>query len=603
MARIEEGIFRNWANGDRMSPDDYKREREILRVAINDIDANVGILQPVSIEGIKNEINTAKGDELSLDARFTKTETNIGDISQIEQSNIIDALKDKEQKLVTVNEQLATIGNQMKEQENLLDTVKSKFLPNKVSKFQQNFHLNPVDGFMNDIQSAFFRNGEWHFYFLFNKDFKHGGNGTEWYHVTTKDWVSFENHGVAIPKYTTPQGDVASGTIYEDYDNTLGFGMNAVIAYLTSYGNAGQTTNIWYSNDNGFTFKPYKFNPIQNNPTGSADFRDPYVFRIDGIFYMYLAEGGKFGIYKSTNGINFSYLHSIMIGGLGLLECPNLFLMDVDGDPNHKRWVLFFGANGGDEVSTGTYYISGMTTNGVFTPETPAKRLDSGPDYYGAKIFTKEDDNPNDVLLSTAWIGNWGYTTKVPFEGFGGSMSLCRELRLKSHDGYTIETKLLPSFRDYLSNAVTGYAIDINNDRRILPFLNGEKFYLKAIFRKKDNPITSKFGVVIRGENYTTTWTYNPPNQQYDVSRECNDFPNNSIFDKKRFVNLPFNGEWMEVHFVVDSTSVEIVLPDDTIYTMAKYGTVGKEDILLYCDGECIVDYEYYDILKTAQGE
>src|SRR5690554_1269762 len=36
MARIPESIFQNWFNGNKIHAEDYKKEREILRKAIND---------------------------------------------------------------------------------------------------------------------------------------------------------------------------------------------------------------------------------------------------------------------------------------------------------------------------------------------------------------------------------------------------------------------------------------------------------------------------------------------------------------------------------------------------------------------------------------
>lgn len=107
MARIDEGMFKNWANGDRMNPDDYKRERELLRAAVNDVDDKVQLLDPQNVEGIKNEIEMAKGDASSLEERFVKNEDNIGDVSQIEQTNIVDALKDKDEKLTDINNELS----------------------------------------------------------------------------------------------------------------------------------------------------------------------------------------------------------------------------------------------------------------------------------------------------------------------------------------------------------------------------------------------------------------------------------------------------------------------------------------------------------------
>ena len=51
-----------------------------------------------------------------------------------------------------------------------------------IGAYHQNYHLNSKSGFMNDIQSIFYdqNSKEYRLYYLHNKDFKIGGNGTEW---------------------------------------------------------------------------------------------------------------------------------------------------------------------------------------------------------------------------------------------------------------------------------------------------------------------------------------------------------------------------------------------------------------------------------------
>lgn len=289
-------------------------------------------------------------------------------------------------------------------------------------KYAQCFHITPKDGFMNDIQTAFFRNGVWHVYFLYNKDFATGGNGTEWYHATTTDWIKFDHHGVAIEKYKDTWGDIATGCIFEDKDNKLGYGSNAVAAYVTRYGEA-QTTHLFISTDDGYSFKSYENNPIQHNPGNNADFRDPFVFVQDNVFYMYLAEHEKFGIYKSDNGKDFTYVSGINIENHGLVECPTLLEMKVYGKEETK-WVFCFGSNNW-ALSTGMHYQVGKLESGVFISETEIRRLDYGPDFYAGKMFYLEEGN-KEVAMAIAWMGNWEYSKEVPHCGSVGCMSLPR---------------------------------------------------------------------------------------------------------------------------------------------------------------------------------
>ncbi len=56
MAQIDEGVFRDWQNNDKILAEDYKREREILRVAVNDTNDKLDLIQPERFEAVKETI-------------------------------------------------------------------------------------------------------------------------------------------------------------------------------------------------------------------------------------------------------------------------------------------------------------------------------------------------------------------------------------------------------------------------------------------------------------------------------------------------------------------------------------------------------------------
>ena len=313
----------------------------------------------------------------------------------------------------------------------------------------------PDEGFLNDVQGAFFRNGLWHLYFLYNSDARYdasgnqvGGNGSEWYHVTTADWVQWNYEGVAIHKYKTEWGDVASGSIYVDSDNSFGKGEDAIIVFATAYcGDKGQNVMGYYSTDNGYNFLPLKTDPIiKHVGDAKTDFRDPYLFKVNNTWILYMAEGDKFGIYTASSPLGeYRYVDGYYAPNV-LLECPALFELDVNQDPNNKKWVLFYGGNGGKDSTTGTYASVGyLTDKYVFKPEHENIRVDYGPDYYRAKMFLNETKDSS-YVLGNAWMGNWSYATRVPNDGRFGSISLTRKISLfKANNKYYLKNEGLDS--------------------------------------------------------------------------------------------------------------------------------------------------------------
>lgn len=468
----------------------------------------------------------------------------------------------------------------------------------RLDKFANNWHLNnPVGTFMNDIQSGFFRNGVWHIYYLYNADFSWGGNGSEWYHVTTTDWVKFHNEGVAIPKYKTSWGDIASGTIWEDTQNTMGLGSKAIFAMATGYGgDKGQNTMLYISVDDGYTFKPFKDTPIMAHPANQEDFRDPYVFNINGKFIVYHAENNKFGVY-TANRIDGPYTY---VGSYNapnpLLECPNLFDMNNNGNPNNKKWVLFYGGNE-DKYGTGTYASVGhLNDNFVFVAEQENIRVDYGTDFYAAKPFKDGTySDPNDHLLCFGWAGNWGYVGDVPKESRGGvGATSARRLTLTQTNGiYEIKTDMVGVF-DYLSNPVIGYELNTGID---LPAFEGDSFYLKLKF-KNVSEYKSLIYIKFTGNEYDATFSFDLNDNTCNVHRYNSSFTNNDNFSKDR--KFPFRSTvdedlWLE--FFVDRSLIEFMSPMRSIYTMAKFPNGrSREKITVNSSFGLKFDYEYYQI-------
>ncbi|KAK9427109.1 hypothetical protein V1505DRAFT_381301 [Lipomyces doorenjongii] len=58
---------------------------------------------------------------------------------------------------------------------------------------------------------------------------------------------------------------------------------------------------------------------------------------------MALAEGNKIGFYTSSNLKTWTYISGFFPQvDLGVLECPDLYQLDVDGDATKRTWVSIF---------------------------------------------------------------------------------------------------------------------------------------------------------------------------------------------------------------------------------------------------------------------
>ena len=334
--------------------------------------------------------------------------------------------------------------------------------PHDANPWRPAVHLAPSSGWMNDVQRPVWADGEWHLYNLVNGDYPEG-NGTSWQHATSDDLVHWEPRGTAIEKYHNGLGDVESGSVVVDEHDTAGFGAGTLVAIATQQLDGVQRQSLFYSRDGGDTFTSYDGNPVLDNP-GSGDFRDPKVIWDESRrqWVMALAEGDKIGFYSSPDLKTWTYLSDFQRDDLGTLECPDLFPMAVDGDPNRIRWVLAASANGsGYGRSTGYAYWVGDWDGTGFTPDDASPQwLDQGDDFYAAVTWPDSRATAAAQLqqrYAIGWMNNWAYADEVPgVPSKGGFNSLVRSIRLEDVDGRSTLTSRLADDAGQGVEPVTG---------------------------------------------------------------------------------------------------------------------------------------------------
>jgi len=450
-------------------------------------------------------------------------------------------------------------------------------------------HMTPEKNWMNDPQKPFFLDGLWHYYYLYNADHP-AGNGTAWYHSTSTDLVRWEDQGVAIDKYSNGLGDIWTGTAVVDSDDTAGFGAGAVIALVTQQVDGVQRQSLFASTDGGYSFESYEGNPVLDNP-GVADWRDPRVFWDDnaGHWVMALAEHDRIGFYTSPNLRDWTYTSDFITAGLGVLECPDLFPMAVDGNPDDVRWVLLAGANGAAEgMTTGTTYWIGDWDGTTFTAdETGHQWLDHGADYYAAVTWDDTRLSAAERLnsrYSIAWMNNWAYADDVPTgDWHGGSDSVVRSIRLGS-DGDTAKLYSAPAEElrslegdpeqiDPLrveAGSTTELAADASDAYRLT-------------FDVAAADGTSEVGVQVQSaDGRFATVGYNFDTQLAFVARDADaiaaDMP--AEYRAVRTAPVPVTDGRVRLDIIVDVASIEVFAADgEASLTMATYGSPGARQL------------------------
>ena len=339
-------------------------------------------------------------------------------------------------------------------------------------RWRAQYHFTVPDRWKNDPQRPVYVNGKFNYYYLYNADYDQRV-GTAWRLATTSDNVTFQDQGVAAQKGTNPNYDLWSGSAVVDTNNTAGFGAGAIIMLVTQMdhptaeqirnGSGAQAQFLWYSTDGGRNFRPHGEAPVIANG-GRKDARDPkVVWDADRRRWVtLLAEGDRVSFYTSANLKDWTRVSEYVNTQLGVLECPDLF--QIRADDGSLQWVMGLSANGYLTGAPNTYAYWTGTFDGVrFTPRTAAPQwLDYGFDWYGAVTWEDPASTQKDRRFAIGWMNNWAYahsTPTWPAEGFNGTDSIVREIRMKKYaTGYSLVSQpvsTLPSLASSVRNLGT----------------------------------------------------------------------------------------------------------------------------------------------------
>jgi len=302
------------------------------------------------------------------------------------------------------------------------DTCNKNFDSFYKEKHRPQFHFTSPRGWNNDPNGMVYYNGEYHLFYQRNPFGWDWGNMT-WGHAVSTDMLHWTNLPDAL--HPDASGTMFSGTAVIDKDNTTGFKTgdeDPIILFYTSAGGTNpwskgvpHTQSIAYSNDRGRTWTKYAGNPI-------VDFirkgnRDPKVLWHEPTkqWCMVLYLGEQEMAFFTSNNLKEWTEHSRI---KGFHECPELFELPVDGDPNNMKWVLHGAA--GD-------YLIGDFDGKEFKPETEIIKYSHSKNFYAAQTFNnipKEDGRCIQI--------GWGRYIDTPGMPFNQMMTLPCELTLRT---------------------------------------------------------------------------------------------------------------------------------------------------------------------------
>lgn len=331
--------------------------------------------------------------------------------------------------------------------------------------YRPQFHFTAKQNWLNDPNGLVYYKGEYHLFF------QHNPYGIEWGpmhwgHSVSTDLIHWQELPMAL--YPDEWGMCFSGSAVVDWNNTTGLQQGREKTLVILYTGAGDpfVQCLAYSNDRGRTWRKYSHNPVLENI--APENRDPKIFwhtpSGKWIMALYVRWRGVDGIhfFSSPNLKQWTFLSKID----GFFECPDIFELPVEGNPENTRWVL---------LSADGNYLIGHFDGEAFRKESGKHQGDWGAHFYASQTFN--DIPPSDGRrIQIAWMRGGKYPgmpfnqqmtfpCELTLRSFPEGIRMCRypvrEIRRLYTQGYRWRDKVLQPGENWLEG-IKGDLFDIH---------------------------------------------------------------------------------------------------------------------------------------------
>jgi fructan beta-fructosidase len=503
-----------------------------------------------------------------------------------------------------------TILNQDIKDEKDLEALRPKKMQAATSDYytemyRPQYHFSTPTGNLADPNGLIYFEGEYHLF--------HQKNGN-WAHAVSKDMLHWEHLPIALEHDTL--GQALSGSAVVDWNDSTGFfgGKAGLVAIYTNT-EGGEAQSIAYSKDNGRTWERYQENPVIKNP-GIKDFRDPKVFWHEKTkkWVMVVSTNQSVTFFSSDNLIDWKFQSQFGDkegSHVAVWECPDLFRLPVNGDKDKEKWVLHVSI-GDNEITNGStaQYFIGEFDGKKFVNNNPPETVlttDFGQDFYAAQSFSdipKKDGR----RIWLGWMANWRYPYQSPTEPWMGSMSIPRQLSLRTAADNSIKLfqepiKEMESLRsDHIS--LDPFEVD---GEHLIKELSGTNYEFEATI-EWDN--VEELGIRLRqSEEEETVVGLNAKGDKLFLDRSRAGLNslldrNGSAFQFGRSYTADFTPEKkkMKIRGFVDESSIELFINDgEYTFTNLIYTEPTSDGIEFFSKGGKmkVVKLDFYHLYST----
>lgn len=201
-----------------------------------------------------------------------------------------------------------------------------------------------------------------------------------------------------------------------------------------------------------------------------------------------------------------------------------------------------------------------MAGSPVIPEHEKAQWLDFGKDYYAAVSWSDVPDSDGRRLW-LGWLNNWQYANEIPTQGWRGSMSIPREVKLKKISG---EIKVIQMPVKELEKLRAKKLLDKKNISLsdLNKIINKEDIASQTFELIIDVDLTNSKKcdlVLCKDENEETIISYSKEdNKLYFDRTNSGDNSFSGVFSGRYYAPLKLEGNILKLHVFVDKSVVEV---------------------------------------------
>lgn len=420
-----------------------------------------------------------------------------------------------------------------------------------------NYHFMSPAAWINDPNGLIYFHGEYHMFYQVHPYSAENGL-KHWGHAKSKDLVRWDHMPIALaPTEEFEKHGCFSGTAVDDSGT-----MTIIYTGNVLSGKAKTQVQCLATSDDGIVFKKYSKNPVISDvPTeGSADFRDPKVWKHDNIWYMAIGSGkggketgkGNVLLYKSNDLLAWDYVGKMFESQSDdqgfVWNCPDFFSIG-DKDVLLVSPAVYSGNL--DTVRRSIYFVGKMNyQSGVFTSETDGN-IDHGFDFYAPQ--TMVDDQGRVILLG--WMDIWFNPMPTKAYGWAGAMTIPREVCLLTNG--KLGFRPIDELQNLRKEHYSCKSFTLSPENTTSPSMEGDSLEIIVEF-ELSSCSAKRFGLKLRQSkqnNQETVVSYNPKSHELtiDRSKSAKDPGTISIYKVS-----PTSENTVKLHIFLDRSSLEL---------------------------------------------